>query len=63
MKAKGFTLIELLLVVAVIGILSAIAIPFFLGYRMKVYNAIAVSDLKGAYSSLEAYRTDKGQYP
>lgn len=63
MNNKGFTLIELLMVVAIIGVLSAIAIPFFHGYRMKTYNASAVSDLKAAHATLEAFYADKGLYP
>jgi type IV pilus assembly protein PilA len=42
---KGFTLIELLIVIAIIAILAAIAIPQFSAYRMRAYNASAVSDL------------------
>ncbi len=44
-NTKGFTIIELLLVVAIIGVLSAIAIPQFSAYRERSFNAVAVSDL------------------
>ncbi len=60
---KGFTLIELLIVVAIIGILAAIAIPQFAAYRMRGYNAAANSDIKNFKTSLEAYFTDKQAYP
>lgn len=60
---KGFTLIELLIVVAIIGILAAIAIPQFASYRQKAYNSAAQSDLKNLKTNLESYFADKQQYP
>ena len=60
---KGFTLIELLIVVAIIGILAAIAIPQFSEYRKKAYNSAAQSDLKNAKTGMEAYMADNQQYP
>jgi type IV pilus assembly protein PilA len=60
---KGFTLIELLIVVAVIGILAAIAIPFFKSYRVKTFNVAAVTDMRGAKLMLEAYYSDQKYYP
>ncbi len=59
----GFTLIELLIVVAIIGILAAIAIPQFSAYRAKAYNSAATSDLKNTKTSLEAYYTEYQIYP
>jgi type IV pilus assembly protein PilA len=60
---KGFTLIELLIVVAIIGILAAIAIPQFSAYRTRSYNASAVSDLRVFKTSMEAYMHDYAVYP
>jgi type IV pilus assembly protein PilA len=60
---KGFTLIELLIVVAIIGILAAIAIPQFAAYRAKAYNSTAQSDLKNQKTALESYFADNQQYP
>ncbi len=60
---KGFTLIELLIVVAIIGILAAIAIPQFSTYRVKSYNTAAASDLKNVKTALEAFYADNQKYP
>ena len=60
---KGFTLIELMIVVAIIGILAAIAIPQFAAYRQKAYNSAAQSDLKNAKTGMEAFMADNQQYP
>ncbi len=60
---KGFTLIELLIVVAIIGILAAIAIPQFSSYRAKAYNSAAQSDLKNLKTALESFYADNQKYP
>jgi type IV pilus assembly protein PilA len=62
-SSKGFTLIELLIVVAIIGILAAIAIPQFNAYRQKGYNAAATSDLRNFRTTMEAYQADYQVYP
>ena len=59
---KGFTLIELLIVVVIIGILAAIAIPKFSATREKAYFAAMKSDLKNLASQQEIYYADEYGY-
>jgi len=59
---KGFTLIELMIVIAIIGILAAIAIPQFSAYRKRSYNAAAQADLRNAATAQEAYFVDEQTY-
>ena len=62
MKARGFTLIELLIVVVIIGILAAIAIPKFVTTKEKTYLAQMKSDLRNLATAEEAYFYDNTTY-
>jgi type IV pilus assembly protein PilA len=59
---KGFTLIELLIVVVIIGILAAIAIPKFANTKVKAYTAAMKSDLRNLVTAEESFFSDSGTY-
>ena len=61
-NTKGFTLIELLIVVVIIGILAAIAIPKFGATKEKAFVAAMKSDLKNFVTAQESYFADYNQY-
>src|SRR4249919_4387958 len=59
---KGFTLIELLIVVVIIGILAAIAIPKFANTKSKAYITAMKSDLRNLVTAEEAFFSDSSKY-
>jgi prepilin-type N-terminal cleavage/methylation domain-containing protein len=59
---SGFTLIELLIVLVIIGILLAIAVPSYLGFKDRANNSAAAANVRSAVPAVEAYYADVGTY-
>jgi prepilin-type N-terminal cleavage/methylation domain-containing protein len=62
-QTKGFTLVEVLMVVAIIGLLAAIAIPQFITYRATAIDSQMKSDLKNAAVAMDSYFAEYQSYP
>ncbi|HDG98711.1 MAG TPA: pilin [Desulfobacterales bacterium] len=62
-KRKGFTLIELMIVVAIIGILAAIAIPAYMDYTVKAKVSEVMHQFDALATALSEYHSDVGKFP
>lgn len=62
-KQKGFTLIEILVVMVILGILGAVAVPRFFSQIDKAYSTKAKQDISRIQSALDIYRLSNGDYP
>ncbi|MBF0215085.1 MAG: pilin [Magnetococcales bacterium] len=62
-KQSGFTLIELMIVIAIIGILAAVAIPAYQDYIARAQASEAISLMSGMKVTATEYNTDKGVFP
>jgi len=61
-EESGFTLIELLIVLVIIGILLAIAVPSYLGFKDRANKSAAQANVRSAVPAAEAYYADNGTY-
>ena len=60
---EGFTLVEILIVVVIVGILAAIAIPTYFNYVEKAYASDAKTQIKNILMNADIYRQEQGSYP
>jgi len=62
-KKKGFTLVELMVVIIILAVLTAIAVPSYMALRNKARTAAAQSEMRNIATALELYNADKDTYP
>jgi type IV pilus assembly protein PilA len=60
--ARGFTLIEVIIVVAIVGILAAVAVPNFMKFQARARTSEAKANLKAYFTTMKAYFGEKGTY-
>ena len=63
LRSKGFTLLEVLTVIAILGVLSAIAVPNFLSYRQRALDAAALETMKNISKKIDIFNIDYNRYP
>lgn len=61
-EESGFTLIELLIVLVIIGVLLAIAVPSYLGFKKRAEKSAAQSNIRAGIPAMEAFYSDNGTY-
>jgi type IV pilus assembly protein PilA len=61
-EESGFTLIELLIVLVIIGILLAIAVPSYIGFKDRANKSAAQANVRSGIPAVEAYYSDNGSY-
>src|SRR4030043_2457474 len=62
-KEKGFTLVELMVVIIILAVLTAIAVPSYMALRNRARTAAAQSEMKNIATALELHSTDLDAYP
>src|SRR4030067_2442953 len=62
-KEKGFTLVELMVVIIILAVLTAIAVPSYMALRNRARTAAAQSEMKNIATALELYNADEDAYP
>src|SRR4030067_1108409 len=62
-KEKGFTLVELMVVIIILAVLTAIAVPSYMALRNRARTAAAQSEMQNIATALELYNADTDSYP